>query len=168
MSKEFDLLFSQYSRLVRSHLYRLGARLPELDDLFQEVFIKVWKVRDDLKSVTAKKAWVLKIATNTAFDYGRKRKLTFVEDVDQVAQIESTVSISQDQMDYKKLAEMALQILPWQQRVTVVLYYFEDFTLEEISKEQDLPLGTVKSRLNTAKEKMQSFLSQKGFKQWMN
>lgn len=152
---------------MRSHLHRLGVPAPDVDDLTQEVFIKVWKNRSLLSGIQTPRAWILKIATNTAFDFGRKRKLNYVEDVETMTDIEHSLPVSTDIMDSQKLADSALKILSWQQRAAIVLYYFEDLKIEEIAEQLELPLGTVKSRLSTAKDKMQDFLVKKGLKSWI-
>lgn len=67
-----------------------------------------------------------------------------------------------EDLQNQNLVEKALHKLSVKERVVVVLFYLEDSTIEEISEALKLPEGTIKSRLHSARTKLQSFMKKEG------
>ncbi|MCP5468358.1 MAG: sigma-70 family RNA polymerase sigma factor [Deltaproteobacteria bacterium] len=162
--EDFSDLYDQYHRQVRSVLYRMGAK-EELDDLVQEVFLKVWQALPTFKGKSRFSTWIYRIAMNTAIDRFRKLKTRGgpAEQLDEEktsgnehydAQVENT--------ENQQLISDALGELNEEQRSVLVLHLMEGKKLKEVAKILELPLGTVKSRLHYAKQSMQGYLSDRG------
>jgi RNA polymerase sigma-70 factor (ECF subfamily) len=150
--KQFKLLYEENQKMVRNVLYNMGAK-ESLDDLVQEAFIRIWKGLPLFSFKSSLKTWIYRITINTVIDHHRKNKLFPVS-----IPVESNMT----QTDESEMVSLTLEDLDEDHRSVVVLFYFEDLSLREISKSLEIPEGTVKSRLSNAKKKMKIFLESKG------
>lgn len=164
----FRQLYRRYQRRVRSTLYQLcGAAL--LDDLVQEVFLRVWKGLPKLRQTSHFSTWLYRISWNVALDQrrqfaSRQQKLTSAESDRTLSR---NLSQSQDasdlmQLHYQDLVQRGLQALSLEHRVVLVLHDLEDIPQKEVGKILRIPVGTVKSRLFHARSAMRKFLQQQG------
>ncbi len=164
-STAFRPLYQRYEPRVRSTLYQLCGQ-EMLDDLVQEVFLRVWKGLPTLRQVTYFSTWLYRISWNVATD----RRRQFVRHPASVSE-DSTLTQSlcrfQDtpdlmQLHYQDLVQRALQILSLEHRAVLVLHDLEDVPQKDVAKVLNLPLGTVKSRLFYARNQVRQFLEQQG------
>ncbi|MGH2416554.1 MAG: sigma-70 family RNA polymerase sigma factor [Microcystaceae cyanobacterium] len=172
----FRQLYRRYQQRVRSTLYQLCGR-EMLDDLVQEVFLRVWQGLPNLRQASYFSTWLYRISWNVATDQRRQlvRGKQIQERYSQTERSLSeapqnpshTISRPQDtpdlmQLHYQDLVERGLQSLRLEHRVVLVLHDLEDVPQKEIAKILDLPLGTIKSRLFYARSEMRKFLQQQG------
>jgi RNA polymerase sigma-70 factor (ECF subfamily) len=163
--EELVLLLRQQSREAYDYLYRhYGGVLYGLinkvvydeqiaQDVLQEVFIKIWNNIDKYDAQKGRiYTWMINIARNAAIDKLRskgeimKSKIQTGEDiVDNIARSMKTEQAT----DTIGLREMVAGLKPEYQTI-VNLAYFKGFTLEEIGKTLNIPLGTVKTRMRAA------------------
>ncbi|MEI8279414.1 MAG: RNA polymerase sigma factor [Bacteroidota bacterium] len=163
--EELVSLLQQQSREAFNYLYdRYGAVLYGVinkvvydehisQDVLQEVFVKIW---NNIAKYDASKGriytWMINIARNTAIDKLRskaeimKQKIHTGEDV--VDNIGGKMKTEQA-TDTIGLREMVAGLKPEYQTI-VNMAYFKGYTLDEISKTLDIPLGTVKTRMRHA------------------
>jgi RNA polymerase sigma-70 factor (ECF subfamily) len=152
-------LFRRYAPQVRRILFLQGF-CEEVDDAVQEVFIKVYRAELPREEVFL--AWFYRIILNTGRDQGRRRKTRYglMDKLQQIAP-EATVDAPRGPAD-PALRE-ALATLPDDLRECVALRYFTDLSLEAIASAQDIPVGTVKSRLHSAVKKLRGALIEAGY-----
>jgi RNA polymerase sigma-70 factor (ECF subfamily) len=153
-------LFRLYAPQVRRILYLQGF-CEEVDDAVQEVFIKVYRARE-IPRDEAFLAWFYRVILNTGRDHGRRRKTRYglMDKLQQIAP-EATVDPPSEPADPALRA--ALATLPDELRECVALRFFADLPLDEIAKAQDIPVGTVKSRLHGAARKLRAALDAQGY-----
>lgn len=153
----FSDLYRQYSGLIRSVLFKLCSP-DDLDDLVQEVFIRIWNALPKFSQKAKIKTWVYRIAYNLAVDDLRKRKRrgSHLEYKEKIIESEE-----QNVMDREQV-QKGLQQLSEEHRAVLVLSCMEGLTNREIADVVKIPEGTVKSRLHHAKIKMGEFLKEKG------
>ncbi len=164
----FQILYRRYHKRVRSTLYQLcGASI--LDDLMQEVFLRVWKSLPQLRQASNFSTWLYRISWNVASDQRRKFARTKQEQLcseDQEKIISSTSAQENTpdlmQLYYQDLVQQGLQALKFDQRVVLVLHDLEDVPQKEVAKILGIPVGTVKSRLFHARTALRKFLQQQG------
>ena len=151
-------LFRRYAPQVRRILFLQGF-CEEVDDAVQEVFIKVF--RAEIPGEDTFLAWFYRIILNTGRDQGRRRKsrLGLLDRLEHIAP-QAAADAPADPAD-PALRE-ALAALSPELRECVALRFFADLPLEEIAAAQDVPLGTVKSRLHGALEHLKKSLTQRG------
>ena len=164
----FQILYRRYHKRVRSTLYQLcGASI--LDDLMQEVFLRVWKSLPTLRQASNFSTWLYRISWNVASDQRRKFARTkqeqlCLEDQESISRSISGQENTPDlmQLYYQDLVQQGLQVLKFDQRVVLVLHDLEDVPQKEVAKILGIPVGTVKSRLFHARASLRKFLQQQG------
>ncbi len=159
----FKTIYTDYEKYVRSTLYWLVGE-NAVDDLLQEVFVKIWKNLSKFRNDSTIKTWVYRITINTAYDYFRKEKKQKLSAFDSVVSgnspsIENAIVI-------KDIIKKGILMLPYKQRCVFVLFYKEDLNTEEISKALNLPVGTVKSRLFNGRSIFIEYLKKNGVNPW--
>ncbi len=160
-------------------LYNFGYYLTndedEAKDLLQETYLRAYKYINYYQKGTNAKAWLLRILKNTFInDYRKKSKrpvhLSF-EDFYTGDESEDTGFIDLRQEVFDSLigdeVSKALNSLPVDYRLIILLCDIEGFKYEEIAKIIDVPIGTVRSRLHRArnmlKEKLKDYANKKGY-----
>lgn len=151
-----------FEEVALSHLpvvyrvaYRLTGRRADAEDLVQETFFKAFRSFHQFQSGTNCKAWLLTILRHTHLDHERKTaKEPPIESWEVVEPLVdgSLLSVEQIELALEKALpdelEQALQTLPSQQRLAVILADLEGMTYEEMAKVLDCAIGTVRSRLH--------------------
>jgi RNA polymerase sigma-70 factor (ECF subfamily) len=163
----FNSLVDRYQSLVFTLCYRLIGERTAAEDAAQETFIAAYRGISHFKGGNFR-AWLLRIATNQARDELRRRQRrlhahSLVRDDDQddidppdpVADPASTL----DDRTLAPVIELALQALPLDQRQVLLLADVLGFQYEEIVTITGASMGTVKSRLFRARERMRATLS---------
>ena len=172
-AEAFRLLYRRYQAKVRSTLYQLCGQ-THLDDLVQDVFLKVWKGLPQLRNPGFFATWIYRITWNVAQDARkqlgrsrqRERQLLGGESAgDNHLSLE--FSRPQDSPDlihlhYQDLVKRGLATLSFEHRTILVLHDLEDLPQKMIAEILDLPTGTIKSRLFYARRAMRQFLQQQG------
>lgn len=170
-------LYRRYQSSVRSTLYQLcGAAY--LDDLVQEVFLRVWKGLPKFRQTSQFSTWLYRITWNVAADQRRQFakanqqqqaiRLGMADAIAQSSPEDSqTVSPSSDhsnlmRLHYQDLVQRGLATLSLEHRAVLVLHDLEDLPQKEVAKILAVPVGTVKSRLFHARAAMRQFLQQEG------
>lgn len=160
-SAAFRVLYRRYQQPVRATLHQLcGA--DGLDDLVQEVFLRVWKGLPKFRASAQFSTWLYRIAWNVATD--RRRQQGKARSRSSPVPTESRAHGHQPltQLHYQDLVQRGLQTLSLDHRAVLVLHDLEDVPQKAIAKILQVPLGTVKSRLHHARAAMRQFLQQEG------
>lgn len=157
-------LFQRY----RVDAYRVAFRLlgHEQDalDVVQEGLIKAFSGLGDFDGRSGFRYWLLRIVANTALDWGRRRQRRHVQyPVDDVRGVPEKAFHDDParrlhQQDLRQVLEKALNCLSPKIRTTFVLFAELGLSYKEIAETQEIPIGTVMSRINTAREKLQQVL----------
>jgi RNA polymerase sigma-70 factor (ECF subfamily) len=152
--------FRRYAPQVRRILFLQGL-CDEVDDAVQEVFIKVF--RAELPAEERFLAWFYRLILNTGRDQGRRRKTRrgLAERLEAIAPVEPAHGAPAAPAD--PALRVALEGLAPDFREAVALRFFADLSLESIAAAQDVPLGTVKSRLHGALARLRQTLTDAGF-----
>ena len=138
---------------LRAFALSLAAHADHADDLVQETLMKAWNHQNSFQEGTNIKAWLFTILRNEYFSQLRKRRRE-VEDADgDYAASVMTPGGQESQLDMADL-RIALQQLPADQREAVVLVGASGFSYQEVADICHVPVGTVKSRVNRARNKL--------------
>jgi RNA polymerase sigma-70 factor, ECF subfamily len=153
ISKTFrdDLLAAIPS--LRAFGLSLTSRGDRADDLVQETLMKAWKYHESFTAGTNMKAWLYTILRNEFYTQIRKRKRE-VEDADGLHS--NKVAVHGDQEGHLDMADLtiALSKLPEDQREAIVLVGASGFSYEEAAKICGCAVGTIKSRVNRARNRL--------------
>ena len=153
MSAEFHQELAALVPNLRAFAKSLSGSADSADDLVQETLIKAWKNRTTFAEGSNLKAWLFTILRNTFLSDRRKRKFE-VEDPDGVlAGKLSTHGAQSGHMDFLDFAD-AFAKLPDDQREALVLIGAEGFSYEEAALMCGCAVGTIKSRVNRARNRL--------------
>jgi len=143
---------------LRAFAISLSGRHDMADDLMQETLMKAWASRESFMPGTSLRAWLFTIMRNTFFSHYRKTKRE-VQDVDGVAA--SNLVSNPAQQGHMDLADFsaALDTLPADQREALILVGASGFTYEEAAEIAGCAVGTVKSRVNRARQRLLTLLA---------
>lgn len=138
---------------LRAFALSLASHADYADDLVQETLMKAWNHQNSFQEGTNIKAWLFTILRNEYFSQLRKRRRE-VEDADgDYASSVMTPGSQESQLDMADL-RIALQQLPDDQREAVVLVGASGFSYQEVAEICHVPVGTIKSRVNRARNKL--------------
>lgn len=156
-------------------LYAVACRLTrnpaEAQDLVQDALVKAMRARDQFSAGTNLKAWLYRILTNTFINQyrrgGLEKSVLDGPDADPLADGWVSVSTMRQLRDPEQVALMpvvenelrrALDALPPEFRLAVILCDVEEFSYEEIAQMMNCPIGTVMSRLHRGRKLLQRSL----------
>lgn len=158
-----------FEELVRRHQQRVFAlvsgilrRQEDVEDIAQQVFLKVYLSLKKFDQRAAFSTWLYKITVNECWDYLRKKKvrpLVYESDLseEQVSRLDGIVSAERvslnanERAEVKQLLERMLDKLPEQDRQLLVLKEMEGFSVQELAEILNLNVNTVKVRLFRAR-----------------
>ncbi len=151
----FATLFRHFAPRIKAFLIKSGATDSVAEDCAQDVMTTVWQKAHLFDPSRASVAtWIFTIARNRRIDMIRKEKRPEPEDLPWGPEPEpDQVEVLEMQQDSEKLQAALIQ-LPEKQRILIERCYFGDMSHSEIATETGLPLGTIKSRLRLALEKL--------------
>lgn len=146
----YDVLFYRIKKIVKD--------IQIAEDLTNDVFVKVYQNLDTYKEEYKFGNWISKIASNTAIDYLRNKKLRpdlihQYEDHRQFSDEESKEEIinSIEEYNYVTIKDAIEKLKPIYCKV-LKLRYYEELTYEEISNKLKMPIGTIKAYIHRAKK----------------
>jgi RNA polymerase sigma-70 factor, ECF subfamily len=150
--RAFGKLVTKYQSDVRGLLVKLTNGDKALaDDLAQDVFIRAYKYLKSFKATASFSTWLYRIAYNVFIDYSKSLKKTEdIEGYDCFSDIALDVGSEID-------IQNALKVLKENEKVAILLHYEKGFSHNEIAKIMDMPLGTIKTNILRAKEKLKKY-----------
>jgi RNA polymerase sigma-70 factor, ECF subfamily len=140
----FVYLYDNYSAALYGVINRITQNDEIANDVLQEAFVKIWKnIANYSREKGALYTWMLNICRNTAIDEVRSKQYNkHIITIDASFQVQAKV----EQIGLKKIVSG----LKPEHKELIDKVYFEGYTHDEISKELNMPLGTVKSRIRGA------------------
>jgi RNA polymerase sigma-70 factor (ECF subfamily) len=160
--KAFEALYDRYGTLVYSTALRVVGDVQLAEDIAQEVFLRIWRRPDHYVPQRGRfVTWLLSVARNGAVDQirtrGRRRRHeTAGEDAarDLPADEGRDPALMAQLSDERQKVRRALTSLPPEQRRVVEMAYYGGYTQQEIAELLSQPLGTVKTRIRLAMQKL--------------
>ncbi|HMB48329.1 MAG TPA: sigma-70 family RNA polymerase sigma factor [Afifellaceae bacterium] len=157
----FRALFEHFGPRVKALMVKAGADHAMAEDLVQDVMMTVWrKVELYTPQRGAVGTWIYTIARNARIDRLRRHSSRPYEDLDGL-ELPSDEPSGEDELQASQQAEQvgeALAELPDEQRRIIELAFIQDKSQSEIADQLALPLGTVKSRMRLAYQKLKARL----------
>ncbi|MGA9116131.1 MAG: sigma-70 family RNA polymerase sigma factor [Bacteroidota bacterium] len=162
-AQAYRLLLEKYHDAIRSFIHRMIHDRTQVEDLTQEAFIKAFGSLRSFNEEFAFSTWLYKIATNNCIDYIRKRRLPTLS-MDRPAEgrggdapmeiPDETYGADGELLRSQRsaLLSRAIDALPPKYRRVILLRHVEEKSYEEIARELQLPIGTVKAHIFRARE----------------
>lgn len=159
-------LMQRYKKPVYHMILKMVRNVDDAEDLTIEAFAKAFKNLHKFKKDYTFSTWLFRIATNNAIDFIRKKRLntmslntSFNDDNGDAVTIDvqdRNLNPQEEAIKVQKIAlvQMFVNKLPAKYQRLVKLRYFDELSYEEIARELEAPLGTVKAQLHRARELM--------------
>ena len=167
----FQKLFDMYKKRVINYCYRFCGNPFVAEDLAQETFIRVYKAGPRYDPKSRFSTWLFKIATNVCLNELRKpvykNKIASLDDAEQVEQVElrdngnTGADENIEGQEMQKMIMEAVQSLPENQRVALLLRVDQDFSYKEIGKQIKCNENHVKILIHRARKKLTDLIKQK-------
>lgn len=146
---EFEkLLEAERASVERFVRFRMNSK-ADAEDVLQEVYLAACQNFTQLKNKEAFKAWIIRIARNKCNDFFRKKAAQYEIPMDEIT--ESELADSRHGVSVVATVRETLNLLGDRDKQILYLYFWKELPQAEISKQLNIPVGTVKSRLHTAK-----------------
>ncbi|HEX2944620.1 MAG TPA: sigma-70 family RNA polymerase sigma factor [Clostridia bacterium] len=169
----FEELIEAYQKKIFNLAYRIVGNYDDAADLAQEAMIRIFRSIANFREQSSFSTWVYRITTNVCLDEIRRKKNTRVLSLDEEIHVEDgevkrQIMSDEPQPDevaereeLRSLIDSAIKSLPEDQRLVLTLRDLQGLSYEEISKILDCPVGTVKSRINRARQALKNVLYDK-------
>ena len=153
-----ELVERHHPSVFRFAFSLLGNR-EDAQDITQDSFLAAFRALSRFDATRANlTTWLFTIARNRCINLMKKKRPEMVHALDSIPSRATSDSISQQEL-FEQL-DHALASLPHPQRIAFVLAEIEERSYDEIAKIENISLGTVKSRVHRAKQKLQSLLDE--------
>jgi len=164
----WEVIVRQYHQRIYNLAYRFTGRFDESEDLAQEIFLKVFRTLNSYRPESgALVTWMVRVGRNHIIDHYRKFKtertqtdsleVEYEKAEENPARYASPVQ-ALEQRELSERVHRALLRIAEDLQEAVILRDLEEFTYEEIAEMLDLPLGTVKSRINRGRAELARLL----------
>lgn len=153
LEENFNTIVENYSDMIFRIAYQNLFNIHEAEDVVQDIFLKLLKQKDDkFKDEEHLKSWLIRVTINQCLDYKKSffRKNTVpIEDLE-IAFEPNEINILEE-----------LYLLPKDYRNILYLYYYEGYTIKEISKILGQKQNTVNSKLTRGRTKLKKIMEVK-------
>lgn len=172
-TQAFEQLIEDYEKKVFNIALRMMGNYDDAKDMAQESLIKVYKSISSFKEQSSLSTWIYRITTNVCLDELRKRKSRKVVYIDEnikfddgeakkeIVSDEITPEEKVERDEIKRMLNSAISELSDEHKTVIVLRDIQGFSYEEISNITKCPQGTVKSRINRARQALKEILMSK-------
>lgn len=162
-TQAFETLYNQHLKRVYNIAWRTMGNDADAQDVTQEVMLKAWRALPNFKLDSALSTWLYRITINACSDELRRRKAktVSVEALSESGHEPGDAGFEQSAVDGQNLSWAIGQLIE-EYRSAVVLRDVEGYSYEEIAKILNCPIGTVRSRINRAREQLRSLLNGSG------
>ncbi|MEI6526427.1 MAG: RNA polymerase sigma factor [Planctomycetota bacterium] len=153
----FGELFQRHEKQVFAVAYRRLSDRDEADELVQDVFIQAWRKLGQLSQAEAFGGWLRQITVRMAINRGTRRaKLAFIDQeiLEACAGAGQDVESTLVREETRKRLHEQLALLKELDRATLVAYYLEEQSMIQMSEHFGAPVGTIKRRLHTARQRL--------------
>ena len=152
--ESYRYLINTYRNLVWHILLRMTGNVDVSEDLFQDVFLRIYKEIGRFRGESKLSTWIGAISFNVCSDYLRKKKRRNVFDERDLSDLNLNLFSDQNpgsvvhSMEIHELVRSIIDQLPVSYKILIKLYHMEEFSYIEISEITGKPVGTIKSYLN--------------------
>jgi len=169
----FEELTEVYQKKIFNLAYRMTGNYDDASDMAQEALIRIFKSIGNFKEQSSFSTWIYRITTNVCLDELRRKKNKKVFSLDEEihaddGEIQRQIMSDDPQPDevvekeeLKRIVNNAINNLQDDQKLVITLRDIQGLSYEEISNVLECPVGTVKSRINRARQALKNILMSK-------
>ncbi len=153
--KEFEKTVITYKDQLYNYLFWMTGNRTEAEDVLQETFLRYYKYGDPVENP---KAWLFKVARNVYLKRQRKRSREVSLELVEANPVLPGMQVALEREELIRKVREGLRKLKNHHREVIILRYMEGLSYEEMAAVLGENVGTIKSRLNRAKEKLREKL----------
>lgn len=163
----FDEIVDRYKNRLINFVYRFVKDYDVAEDIVQETFLRVFRKRRDYKAIANFSTWIFTIAGNLAKSELRRRKRWRFLSIDNTDDENRSFELPGNEMDpdrhtaikmFDETIQKSIDELPEKYKEALILRDIEGLSYQEIAEISNVPIGTVKSRVNRARMRLQKKL----------
>lgn len=152
----FGELVDRYKNLVYAMIYRMVADRTQVDDLAQDVFLKVHRGLPYFRGEARLSTWIYRIVANVCVQARSARpRMASADDVPEPSATDAAFA----DVELRDRLEKAMMQLPENYRLLIAAHYLRGVQYEALAESLDIPLGTVKTHLHRAKRQLRELMS---------
>ncbi len=151
-----EQLLDEHHDTVYRYAYRLTGCSASAEDITQEVFLRAFRGLHQLRQAGAERGWLLVIARNEFARWCKKSSPKLSLEANDSWEVEADEAGRS--LERTEWVQRALEQLPREFRLVVLMFYFEQFSYAEIAEQLDVPIGTVMSRLSRGRSHLKKAL----------
>ena len=169
----FDILVNRYKDRIYNFIYRFVYDVDLAQDLTQDTFVKLFTHKNSYKEIAKFSTWLYTIAQNLAKTELRKKKRRQTYAVSDLSQEDREFAISSNNnvfhdkdssiQNFDIIMMDCLHQLSEEFKIMIILRDFQELSYDVISRIMEIPVGTVKSRINRGRIKLAVLLKAKGY-----
>ncbi len=162
--ESFGVLYTEYFPYVKQYVSLFAPGQALLDELTQDVFVRIWEKRDKLREVESFKKYLFMVCRNVVFNFMRAMKVQR-----QMRELDESTDRGSDDMEnellfrqYYQIAMDAIELLPAGRKRILKMSIDDGLTLDEIAEQLDISRAGVKKQLYTATAFVRQYLQDHG------
>ena len=157
---EYNSCVEKYLKMVYRISFHYFGNREDAEEVAQDVFVKLYSSRLDINNEEETKAWLIRVTTNTCHSYFRNPFRKRKTEIDE-AELENTIGIGSSEREVinRKVIMDAVMSLPEHYRIIVYLFYYEEYSIGQISNVLGIKETTIQTRLSRAREKLRVALA---------
>ena len=152
----FEEIFRLFEKPLTNYLYRLTGNRARWEDLLQDTFLRLWKAAPTYEPSAKVSTYIFRIAHNLFLNDAARRREKALESME--AESRSDPSSDLNRREVQSAVQRAVEALPEGEREVLLLSEYNGFKYAEISEILGIPVGTVKSRMFSAVQRLKEAL----------
>ncbi|HEY4601727.1 MAG TPA: sigma-70 family RNA polymerase sigma factor [Cerasibacillus sp.] len=165
--QQIEQIMNMYGHDIKRLVYTYMKNEADTDEVTQDVFLTVYEKLSTFKGEASLRSWIYSIAINKCKDHLRSwqvRNQRLKERLKQLTLSTETLSPEQQLLKQNEIDHLVtiIMMLPVKYREILILYYFQEFTTDEISNMLKLNPSTVRSRLSRGRKRLKQLFIERG------
>lgn len=162
--RAFERIVQKYQQAVFNTIYRYTGNRDDVQDLAQEIFIKVWRNAAKFKGRSKFSTWLYRIVANHCINYRRRRRKDQVslDELTEKGQTPESLKVQPDWEAKSRVEDIrrAVDELPERQRLALILSQFEDKSYKEVAEIMKVSVSSVESLIFRARRELRERLAE--------
>ncbi|WP_430787054.1 sigma-70 family RNA polymerase sigma factor [Virgibacillus flavescens] len=155
-----NYIIDAYGEEIKRLIFTYVKNHTQTDDIFQDFLIKTFKSLDRFKAKSTLKTWLYRIAINTCKDYLRSpiHRIVQYHELSKISSKQQSVEQTSLENEQKETMAEAVLSLPVKYREVILLKFYRDLTINEISQSLHVKESTVRTRIMRGKKKLKTLM----------
>lgn len=163
----FGQLVTEFQTQVFRVAYGIVGHREDAENIAQDTFVKAYRSISELKVDATFYSWLMRIAANTSINYKKsmhRQQFVPIDEITEPIDLGETPEGAMERVQSNERVAALLNQLPHEHRAVLALRELGGFSYDEIAGILDIPLGTVKSRMNHGRDKLRRLVRKGGTK----